>query len=744
MIFKKIRAKKVKQKAAHVGDLIGYITDELRGGDDTMQRVGLVISRNFLFDDLPLQISEMATLASESVRSKNPVNHYVMSWREGELPTPQQIEESLDIFTEQTGLGGCQMIAAYHQNTANRHLHIAVNRVDPITHKVREIENGFDIKAGNRAIAKIEHKQGWKPADNAIFEVNSLGEIVRRGRKKKNTPPLPQGAADAEARSGQKSIARQAVERAGDVFEVATSWQELHRLLAIKGLRYERKGSGALVWLGDEALKASTVSRAASLSKMEKRLGAYIAPPEARENDYFRGATIPSELDAGEHWQRNEHGMRVLSECRLAGYGKRASADLLQGDARFDRSAIAEMQRASTPTRNRGMGSSASPSGTRGVSRGGSGGSHGGAALADADPVLVARYRREVADFAVQKAAAKATLAARQAAELARLKAQQKQDAAEMLKGSWVGKGAALNVLRRAIKESHAEPMAALKAEHKRQRQKLVIQWKAWADFAEWMRKRSSMIDVEIWRYRRTKVIFIVGSYQVPMMAVSVENYDSIHVGDCIHYRRKGDDEIAFTDKGSFITVHDWQDDQVLLDALMVASTKWGSFQLIGDDQFKARCVALAVKHDLSITNVELRPLIEAAKNLLPKPAAEIEAIDPEVAVIDSMAAHTPGPVLPFDILVEADQWKDFIKEFGEFGGDPVQREAKRDNAWEAVLGAGYSLANTAEIMALLTSESLQHRGRSEREHDDWMRNALATEEAERIANFGRDDGLDM
>src|SRR5690606_17723358 len=38
---------------------------------------------------------------------------------------------------------------------------------------------------------------------------------------------------------------------------------------------YERKGSGAVVRLGEDVLKASTLGRHASLKAMEKRLGAY-------------------------------------------------------------------------------------------------------------------------------------------------------------------------------------------------------------------------------------------------------------------------------------------------------------------------------------------------------------------------------------------------------------------------------------------------------------------------------------
>ena len=55
----------------------------------------------------------------------------------------------------------------------------------------------------------------------------------------------------------------------------ARTWAELHAALAARGLRYEKKGSGAIVWMGDQPVKASEVSRSASFAALEKRLGPY-------------------------------------------------------------------------------------------------------------------------------------------------------------------------------------------------------------------------------------------------------------------------------------------------------------------------------------------------------------------------------------------------------------------------------------------------------------------------------------
>src|SRR5260370_10722926 len=102
----------------------------------------------------------MVALAEEATRSGNPVNHYVMSWREGEQPTAAQVEETIAIFLHELGLDEHQVIYGLHADTHNFHLHVVVNRVHPETLKCIEINRGFDIEVVHRAVARIEHTQG--------------------------------------------------------------------------------------------------------------------------------------------------------------------------------------------------------------------------------------------------------------------------------------------------------------------------------------------------------------------------------------------------------------------------------------------------------------------------------------------------------------------------------------------------------------------------------------------------------
>lgn len=268
-----------------------------------------------------------------------------------------------------------------------------------------------------------------------------------------------------------------------------------------------------------------------------------------------------------------------------------------------------------------------------------------------ADPRLIAEYRREKDQWKERKQAEQGAQKARHDAEFWALKARQKEDRERLLASTnWKGKGAALNTARAVIKEDHSAGLAALKAHQAKERKELVNKWK-WAaggDFKQWMQQRGNVVEAEAWKYKRTIVVFIIGRQSVPLAAVDVQGYDSIHAGDCIHYRKKNADEIAFTDRGTHITVFDWNDDAVLLDALMVAQAKWGSFEVTGNDEFKARCVELAAKHNLGLTNPELLPMLAAAKNLLPPSSAPIEAQEPEIEVVAK-----PGPAIEVDEPVQ-------------------------------------------------------------------------------------------
>ena len=166
---------------------------------------------------------------------------------------------------------GHQTVYGLHYDTDNYHLHIAVNRMNSDSGKVVQPHRGFDIREAHKIVAFIEHKQGWAGEENSMYAVLEDGELVRRRTAREIKPR--QAALDFEHATGEKSAQRIAQERGHGIIKNAKSWAELHEKLAGVGLRFERKGSGAIIFVGDIAVKASSVDRAFSMGKLCKRLG---------------------------------------------------------------------------------------------------------------------------------------------------------------------------------------------------------------------------------------------------------------------------------------------------------------------------------------------------------------------------------------------------------------------------------------------------------------------------------------
>lgn len=311
MIIKKLKRTSFKKsKSVMIGGLVDYI---LAGHDDRgKDKLAYAGSRNFLTTTVAAQKKEMISLAEESIQSKMPVTHWILSWQENEQPSREQVDEAVSLFLRGMGLAEHQTIYALHKNTGNYHLHIAVNRTHPYTQKVIQPHRGFDINAAHKIIAEIEHRQGWTPQINARYRVNEQGHVVKNLQRREQVKPKPE-AEDFENATGEKSAQRVAQERGHAIIQNATCWEELHAGLDGAGLRFVRKGSGAVIFVGDTAVKASSVDRNFSMSKLCKRLGEF-KPGFYSERTFHKPAPEPVSHVCREEWQKYQKERQRLAE----------------------------------------------------------------------------------------------------------------------------------------------------------------------------------------------------------------------------------------------------------------------------------------------------------------------------------------------------------------------------------------------------------------------------------------------
>ena len=272
MIVKKMkRTNFSKSKAVMISELVDYIF--AAQDDQGKEKLAHFGALNFLTTTRAAQKNEMIALAEESIQSKMPVTHWILSWKDEEQPTPEKVDFAVRYFLGLMEWGEHQAFYTVHKNTANLHVHILVNRVHPDTLKVHRPNRGFDIERAHLAIAKLERIQGWASEENSVYKDSWTGRYF--AMTKRDSPKLCSGAGSLENATGEKSAQRIARERGQNIIKEAASWQELHEGLVSVGLRFEKKGSGALVWVGDVAVKVSSVDRAFSLPKLVKKLGEY-------------------------------------------------------------------------------------------------------------------------------------------------------------------------------------------------------------------------------------------------------------------------------------------------------------------------------------------------------------------------------------------------------------------------------------------------------------------------------------
>ena len=336
MIVKKVKnPQKAASKAVRISRLTGYIREPER--ENSLEKCIHAGARGFITDEPRSQTAEMIALSQEAVRSKDTINHYVLSWREGEQPSPEQVEEAVSIFMDELGVKNHQAIYGLHADTDNLHLHLAINRVHPETLKVVKINNGFDIEAAHKAIALIENAQGWQREQNGRYQVLENGELGREHIDKDKPRQPAQPKRDMENRTGEKSAERIAIEDGAPIIKKAQTWEQLHRELAAKGMRYEKTGSGATLFVGDVGVKASSADRDASLSKLQKRLGTYQPAPQRQQVAQREPEPIKPDVP----------GWKDYITGRKAHYAEK-NADKLAQDKRQEqeRKQLAEQQKA--------------------------------------------------------------------------------------------------------------------------------------------------------------------------------------------------------------------------------------------------------------------------------------------------------------------------------------------------------------------------------------------------------------
>ncbi|WP_413484603.1 TraI/MobA(P) family conjugative relaxase [Morganella psychrotolerans] len=257
------------------------VTEQFYDGR-TRAKCGIVESETNCFT-LDSAAAEMNIVAAQSIRCKQPVYHFILSWQESEKPSSDDVFNSAKYCIEQLGMADHQYVTSIHTDTDNLHCHIALNRVNPETYLAQSIWNDADIL--QKCCRELEEKYGFNP-DNGSWVRNNDGMLVRAPFRFSGAP---QGAAKREIFSDKESLYHYAVRNVRTDLTTAfqnnqCSWEMLHRILNEKGLVLRERGAGLVI--GDAQhpdsllVKASDIHSTLTKFRLESYLGQYQPAPE--------------------------------------------------------------------------------------------------------------------------------------------------------------------------------------------------------------------------------------------------------------------------------------------------------------------------------------------------------------------------------------------------------------------------------------------------------------------------------
>ena len=616
MIAKKVaNPKKSATKAERAGGLANYITAPER--ENGLEKCIHFEAVNFMTKTFAGQKAEMIALSQEAVKSKDPVDHWVLSWRHDEHPTPAQAKEAVETFIEHCGLKDHQYIWGLHDDTKNMHVHIQVNRVHPDTLKVTKINKGFDREASQQAIALIEHAQGWKQEAGARYDIED-GKPVKRDQAAKQLEPSNKAKA-MELQTGEKSAQRTGIEAAAPIITSAKSWKELHEQMAAAGMQYERKGSGAIIHVGDVPVKASDISRAASLSAMQKLLGPYQPPREINKNEYHdtsrnftnANAKKPHTFEIGKD---AGYGLRNLSQCTLAHSQKSKQAGrtgVLQLDARPDRRATSGLRR--DTGRDDTGGAGRTYSNARRFGREG-----GSIAITEkiTQPIRPWQHgwKEYIAIRDTQKAAKNhdtTELQKRHGTERAALAVKLKAERDAIFSGSWKGKGDARNALQSVLATQQAALKLELSERQKTERKALQAQYKPLPMYKQW-KEQPQIVSEAV----RPALDQRIERERQPLALVEILKSLSHRIDTRGHVTYQSAGRDVFRDEGRTIQVLDLKSDRGIAAAIATAQQKFGPvLTLTGSPEFKQNAVTVAVANGLTCRFAD--PALDALRDRL-------------------------------------------------------------------------------------------------------------------------------
>lgn len=253
---------------------------------------------------MDIAIMEIEAVQALNKRSNSDKTyHLVASFREGDTPTREQLDDIEQTLCDALGMGDHQRFVAVHDNTQHVHIHVAINKVHPETHRnITPFRDFYHLQAACR---ELEERHGLQ-VDNGLPDAERISAKAQ----------------DYEAQQGLESFqswaSQEPRQRLQAVMErPSPSWGDVHASLAEYNLEITPRGAGLVIRDKDDhqlAVKASFFGRDFSKQSIEGRLGDFQASDIEPLNETIRYQPKPFAKTARRGlWEKHQDQRKTYS-----------------------------------------------------------------------------------------------------------------------------------------------------------------------------------------------------------------------------------------------------------------------------------------------------------------------------------------------------------------------------------------------------------------------------------------------
>lgn len=260
MIVKKVSKKTSSQSSFR--DLSNYMLD-VKNEQEKVEGYDFTNCSYGEFEENLVEIESTQSINTRTTADKT--YHLIVSFQDDENPTPETMKIIEEELVRSIGLEDHQRFSVVHGNTNNKHIHIAINKVNP---------NDFNYVSPYQDIPKLHNRAEELEKSLGLKKDN---HTPSRERKREKSPQ--------EIHAGVENFKNWVKDQtAAPLKEILSkeggSWEDLHKTLGEYDLELIERGNGMVISsrTGNWHIKASDVSRDLSKGKLEGKFGKFEKP----------------------------------------------------------------------------------------------------------------------------------------------------------------------------------------------------------------------------------------------------------------------------------------------------------------------------------------------------------------------------------------------------------------------------------------------------------------------------------